>query len=235
MSTFGTMQARIGEETRRPELLAETQAAIVDAIRLYETQSFWFNGVREGASVLQEDDGSTLTTEDGSPLQVDDALRTVPGQEFYTDQDYGAIGLMPHITKIVLQAFGTVRYALRPQTSNWMDDHSVSTSWRGMPTDYNWSAGALRLYPIPNGVYPLTIVGTGTFVSPANDADTSPWFVEGERLIRCAAKRILYAETIRDPDMAMMERQNEIEVFEALKRASARRGASARVRVRSWF
>ena len=235
MSDFGTMQARIARETRRPELGAEIALAIVDAILLYSTQSFWFNSVRMGQSTLETNDGASLQLSDGTSFDINNSLVTRPKQEFYDGNDFGSFAAMPSLARVILHVDDTFRYPLDKQTPQWMDDTSSSEALYGVPIAYSLDAGSLRLFPIPDRQYRLVFYGTGSFVNPALPADTSPWFKEAERLIRCTAKRMLYAEVIRDTGQAQVESSNEQEMLKALKRASARRGGPSRVRVRSWF
>lgn len=188
-STYGDMQARIADEVLGSPTATNIKNAIRDAILEYERESFWFNNMRTFGAV----------TGSASDLQ------TVNGKEFYSSDDLFVLTAMPHISKILVLAFNN-RYPLIERTYQWIDDTSMSVSWQGLPTDWCWQAGSLRLYPVPNGGYPLIIDGTIRFQPLFNDDDFNCWTNEAEKLIRTEAKRLLFREITRDPDqVAAME------------------------------
>lgn len=189
-NTYGAMQLRIQDEVLGSPTIAQIQNAIQDAIQTFEMQDFWFNAMR------------TFGDLSGSASD----LQTVNGQEFYSNVDLPVLINMPHISKIMVLAFAN-RYALISRTSEWIDDQSISTSWQGLPTDWCWQAGALRIYPVPNGGYPLILDGTIRFRPMVQDSDYSVWTNRGEMLIRQEAKRLLFTNITRNPSQAaaMME------------------------------
>lgn len=183
-ATYGDMQTRIANEVLGSPTTSDIQNAIQDAIAEYERESFYFNDMRTFGAV-----GS------GSNLQ------TVAGKEFYSDIDLPVLVNMPHMRKVMVVAFSN-RYSLIERTPQWIDDHSISTTWQGLPTDYCWQAGSLRIYPVPNGGYPLIIDGTIRFPPLVASSDYNAWTNRGERLIRTEAKRLLFREITRDADQA---------------------------------
>lgn len=182
-NTYADMQARIQDEVLGSPTTTQIQNAIQDAIYEYERESFWFNDMRTFGDV----------TGSASDLQ------TVQGQEFYSYADLPALIAMPHLRKILVLAFAN-RYPLNQRTPQWLDDQSLSTTWQGLPTDWCWMAGSLRLYPVPNGGYPLILDGTIRFKPLVADSDYNCWTNEAERLIRIEAKRLLFRDITRDPD-----------------------------------
>lgn len=219
-NTYGQMQARIANEVLGSPTTSDIQAAIQDAISEYERESFWFNNMRLFGDVT----GSLGT------------IQTTQAKEFYSSSDLPVLGNYPHISKVLVLAYNN-RYPLNERTTSWIDDQSVSPSWNGMPTDWCWQAGALRLYPIPQATYPLIIDGTTRFAPLAADADYSCWTNEAEALIRFEAKRLLFINIIRDPDQAsMMDREIQGApprqgILPMLRRETMRRtGGSGRIR-----
>lgn len=186
-NTYGAMQARVAYEVLGSPSSADVQNAIQDAISEYERQTFWFNDMRYFGAVI----GSASN------------LETVQGKEFYSEQDLPALITMPNIRQISVLAFQN-RYPLIERTPGWMNDQSFSTLRQGMPTDWTWQAGSIRLYPVPNMAYPMIIDGTIRFGPLAQPSDSNPWMNEAERLIRCEAKRILFTHITRDADQATM-------------------------------
>lgn len=219
-NTYSQLQARIANEVLGSPTSTDIQNAIQDAIAQYDSNSFWFNDMRLFGAVS----GSAPT------------IVTVAGQEFYSSSDLPVLGQYPHISKIQVLAFAN-RYSLNERTSQWIDDVSVSTSWQGMPTDWCWQAGSLRLYPVPNDAYPLIIDGTMRFAPLVNDTDYNPWTNEAEALTRYEAKRLLFTHIIRDSDQAAIMEQ-EITgrgtrrgVLQSLQRETMRRtGGPGRLR-----
>ena len=182
-NTYGQLQTRIQNEVLGSPTPADIQNAISDAILEYERESFDFNQMRYFGDV----------TGSGSDLA------TIQGKEFYSDADLPALVNYPHISKILVLAFAN-RYPLISRSPQWIDDQSISTTWQGLPTDWCWEAGAVRLYPVPNGGYPLIINATIRFAPLVNPTDYSVWTNRAEKLIRTEAKRLLFRDIIRDAD-----------------------------------
>ena len=188
-NTYQNLQGRVQNEVLGSPTTTDIQNAIQDAISEYERESFWFNDMRYFGDVT----GSSSD------------LQTVQGQEFYSYADLPMLISMPHLSKILVLAFSN-RYPLIQRTKQWIDDQSISTTWQGLPTDWAWQSGALRLYPVPNGGYPLILDGTIRFAPLVNGTDYNCWTNEAERLIRTEAKRLLFRDITRDSDqVAAME------------------------------
>jgi hypothetical protein len=204
-NTYGAMQARIADEVLGSPTTAHIQNAIQDAISKYESERFYFNDMRYYG-----------VTGSGATMQ------TVAGREYYADPDLPAIIRWPHIEQVVVLAFNS-RYTLEPRTPQAMADLSVSTTSHGLPTDWCWEAGALRLYPIPDASYPLIITGTMRFAPLANSSDTNPWMNEAEKLIRCCAKRLLFIHITRDAPMAQAMQAEEQDALQDLRKENTER------------
>ena len=206
-NTYGAMQTRIGYEVLGSPQTSDVQNAIQDAIAQYERESFWFNDIRFY----------------GGPGSLSN-LTTVPGKEFYSGADLPALALAPHIRKIMVLAFAN-RYPLDERTPQWIDDQSISPTWQGLPTDWAWQANALRLYPIPDGIYPLILDGTTRFPNLVAPGDFNCWTNEAEWLIRCEAKRLLFQHITRDVAQAQAM---EMEIFGNMQ--TGRQGALSQLR-----
>lgn len=188
-NTYGQLQARVKNEVLGSPTPTDIQNAIGDAIQEYERETFWFNTSRYFGDIAGS--GSDLST--------------VQGKEFYSYQDLPLLINAPHISKILVLAYSN-RYPLFNRTNQWIDDQSLSSTWRGMPTDWSWIGGSVRLFPVPDAVYPLILDATIRFAPLTNDADYNCWTNEAERLIRIEAKRLLFRDIIRDDgQVAAME------------------------------
>jgi hypothetical protein len=207
-NTYAQMQARVNNEVLGLITTADIQNAIQDAIAEYERESFWFNDMRTFGAVT----GSSSN------------LATVQGKEFYSFQDLPVLVNMPHIRDILVLAFNN-RYPLVERTQQWIDDQSLSTTWQGLPTDWCWVGNSLRLYPVPNGGYPLIITGTIRFPALVNNSDYNVWTNRAEWLIRSEAKRLLFTNLTRDADQA---RAMELEIHGNPE--TGRQGALAQLR-----
>lgn len=183
-NTYLQLQQRVQDEVLGSPTTAQIKNAITDAIDAYERETWWFNNMRYFASP------GTLSN-----------LTTVQAKEFYSDDDLPVLINYPHISKVLVLAYNN-RYPLIQRTPQWIDDQSISTTWQGEPTDWCWQAGSLRLYPVPNGGYPLIIDASVRFKPLSADADYNAWTNRGEALIRFEAKRLLFKNITRDAEQA---------------------------------
>jgi hypothetical protein len=192
-NTYGQLQSRVSYEVLGSATAGDAAQAIQDAIAEYERETFWFNDMRTFGGVT----GSLSD------------LQTTNGKEFYSAQDLPVLTNMPHIRNILVFAFNN-RYPLAERTQQWIDEQSLSPTWQGLPTDWCWVGGSLRLYPIPDGVYPLILTGTIRFPALVNSTDYSVWTNRAEWLIRSEAKRLLFTNINRDTNQAQI---CEMEIF----------------------
>lgn len=223
-NTYAQLQARVQNEVLGSPTILDIQNAISDAILMFERNTFYFNNVRSFGA----DTGSLSN------------LQTVQGKEFYSNVDLPILLNMPHIMKIMVLAFSN-RYPLIQRTPQWIDDQSLSTTWQGLPTDWcTMEDGALRLYPVPDGGYPLVLDATIRFKPLVDDADYNCWTNRAERLIRLTAKMLLFKDITRDAQQAaLFEREvygdsNNLQFqgeFSRLKGETGRRaGGTGRLR-----
>lgn len=191
VNTSAQLQARVKNEVLGSPTPTDVQNAINDAIGLFDSKTFWFNNFRVFGGVT----GSLSD------------LETVSGQEFYNQTNLPALISFPHISKALIVAFAN-RYPLINRTPQWIDDQSISTTWQGLPTDWAIQGGDLRAYPVPNGGYQFILNATVRFYPFTFGTDYNPWCNRAERLIRQAAKMLLYRDIIRDePQASICERQ----------------------------
>ena len=218
--TYGTMKNRIADELGgRTDLLTASSGmtdspialAIQDAIEYRENNRFYFNEIRTSA-----------------------AFNTVSGQEFYTSSDWSEIPYLQHIDKISILVTGSNRYKMEPRTAQYLEDMSFSDTNTGVPTDYGYYGQKLRFYPIPNGAYPVTFLGTKTFAELTADSDSNVWTDEAEALIRLTAEWFLTRDTLRDDMGAARLERAASQAFSRLKGETFQRSPTLRV-VPSYF
>lgn len=150
------------------------QLAILEAVLLWEDTRFFFNEYRTAS-----------------------AFSTVSGQEFYTSSDWADIATIAHIDKLSVLISGN-RYFMEPRTAQYMEDVSINPSNTGQPVDYGYYNEQLRFYPIPDGAYPVNVLGTKHFTALSASGDSNVWTTDAEFLIRATAKKILYRDTLMD-------------------------------------
>jgi len=234
-NTYGQLQSDVQNEVLGSPTPYDIKNAIQQAILAYERESFDFNQMRFFAPsqtlVPQTDSAGNIQYDTAGNIQYDTSgsvsgatLTTVQGKEFYSNVDLPVLVNYPHITKALVLAFSN-RYPLIQRTNQWIDDASLSTTWQGLPTDWAWFAGSLRLYPVPDGAYPIILDATIRFPTMVNPTDYSPWSNRAEALIRTEAKRWLFRNIIRDEGQAQAQ-ESEL----TGNPATGRQGALAMVR-----
>jgi hypothetical protein len=235
-ANYLTLQQQIADELGdRQDLLAPLsdssltlspiQNAIQSAIAKWEREPFYFNQV-----VVQ------------TPASGPYAVSTASGQEYYgaatSPSNYAPLATFAKIRKAwVLIAAN--RYTINERTPQYLDDVSVNPSVTGEPIDWAYAGQLLRLYPIPNGSYPLGFEAIQRLAALANPADANAWTQDGYDLIRCEAKLMLAEEVLHDTELAaLMQRAiygdpaqpHRRGYLDALKAETTRRSARGRIR-----
>lgn len=94
------------------------------------------------------------------------------------------------------------RYPLNPRSWSYLEDVSVNPNVMGLPVDYAYAAGQLRLYPIPNMQYAVTATGTQRLTPLLQAGDENAWTLDAEALIRAEAKMDIYENILQEPQLA---------------------------------
>lgn len=194
MTTYATMQTRIADEfVNEPITTAQIQNAIQSAIKHYQREAFWFN-------------------------QKTGTFATVAAQENYTSADNSDI---PNIVRIdsMRSSFGNVLRPVSYDHIEQMQDGSV-TSAPGFYTRYE---NKIRLYPIPDAVYTITMAYICKLTALSAGTDTNAWVDECEEMIRQAAKRILSTDILHQDDMAQRYAELERVAYDRIRRENKER------------
>lgn len=104
-------------------------------------------------------------------------------------------------------------------------------SIESLPRGYAYYNDQLKLYPTPDAVYTLELTGLAQVDAPALDADSSIWTNEAQDLIVARTKMTLYRGQFRDPEGTQLALAEVQDVYNKLKRETARR-LETRLRVR---
>lgn len=159
---------------------------------------------------------------------------TISGQEFYDTTATPMVATSPDILKLHI-LISANRYQMNKRTWQYLEDTSVNPAVTGNPVDWAYYAEQIRLYPIPNGAYPITVSGLERLAALADDDDSNVWTADAYDLIRSEAKLILAEETLMDDSLAGRCRAaiygnpnnpREIGYLAALKAETARRARS---------
>lgn len=160
--------------------LGPIEQAIQSAIAKWEREPFYFNEVYS-----------------------QNLFSTVASQELYTTSgDTGnLLANSPDLIRLHILISGN-RYPLKARTWSYLEDTSVNPTVTGQPIDYAYMAEELRLYPIPDGVYPITLSGLQRFTTLSADSDANAWTKDAYDLILCEAKYILAMGPLTDDKLA---------------------------------
>lgn len=196
MSDFVTMIDRISDELQRPDLTAQIRTSIKTAIDHYQTERF--DWLEKRATAV-----------------------TVANQALYsTPTDLRLIDVL----KVTVNGYD---YPLLERNWRWMEEVDVSpTVYTGAPTDWAYFDEQLRLYPVPDNAYTLTMSYIQKLDDVSADSDTNTFFTTGEQLIRCRAKWDMLTHVIRGEAQraeAAMMKSAEMEALTRLRTDQARK------------
>lgn len=192
--TLGYLKDKIADQIARADLTTQIAETVNDAIIFYQPHRFIFSEGR------------------------DTSLSTVSGQEFYGVADDALLGSgglfeFDYITVTI----GTAQFDLPRVQPERIELLSQSGTQMGQPQCYSYYNYQMRLYPVPNVVYPLTIAAHQRIAPPAaDDTAGNPWMVDGERLIRGRAKYELALNYTSDLDEAQRMTAYVSEAFDEL-------------------
>lgn len=175
MTTYSDMYTRIGDEIQDSSLTTQVQNAIQDAIGTYERNRFYFN--------------QTIAT-----------FPTVANQEWYTGAALADIPLLIEIDSLQCTIMG-VKCPVQAEDYRQVD-RTQSGVWYGPPRVYSYYNEQLRLFPIPDQIYPMTMSYHHRLTPLVAPTDTNAWMTDGERLIRQTAKGFLAVDVLQEPNIA---------------------------------
>lgn len=176
MTTYNDMRVRIADELVNESITtAQISAAIKSAVKHWERKPFWFN-------------------------QKVGTFSTVASQELYTSTDLADIENMIRIDSMLVTSSG-FKSRVRGVDNSAIEDVQDGTV-TGTPSMFSRYADKIRLYPIPDTVYTVTVSYLYKLATLTVNADTNAWTDECEEMIRNAAKRILATDILSADDMA---------------------------------
>jgi len=200
MAALDDLKVRIAYEIDRTDVDSAVADAVTSAIKFYKFKRFVFNETT-----------NTLTTVSGTSEYTTalDAPNTLPDDILELDT-----------ARITINS--SDRYLLSPLTFEDIDGRDTSSTYTSRPVFYAWRAENLRLYPTPNDAYVIDLRYLANI-------DEETWATRAEAMIRCRAKKELYAHVLWNAEKAMLMEQFEKQEFDALKREYVIKNSSGRV------
>lgn len=209
MTTYLDLQNAIASDLSRTDLTSQIKSAIVDAIRNYETDRFYFNVTR------------SLT------------FNTVIGQAAYTSLDLAQIPNIIGIDTMFLFD-GSRPLELDKYEADEFEWLQSASTGNGRPCAYTYIDSQILVWPVPNAVYPVRPHMHYRLNDLVADTDTNAWCVDAEQLIRSHAKLLLYANVIEDTD-GMQRMSAQIQAHkDPLDYKTSARMATGRIRATSF-
>ena len=204
MTSLGVMRTRLVDDMLRDDLTANQLAnAINDAIELQEGERFKFNEARYTILTVAGQEyydltGPTLLTSAGAAVGTGETILEL-------DDIYTTISNNP--------------YRLCPRTQQHINEWQ-SNSYQGQPADYTLYGQQLRIWPVPDQEYTLSLMGLARLgPNPLTaDADTNAWMTDGAAIIRAQAKMLLYRDLLRDADGVQLAMDQLARATDAAKR-----------------
>lgn len=190
--------------------------AIQNAVAKWEREHFYFN-----------------------EIEAINTAATVVSQEFYTSSTWAFIAAQIHIDKIWILVSNN-RYSLNPRTEQYISDTSLNPAVQGQPIDYSYYAKTIRLYPIPDGAYQISVEGTQKFSTLSASTDSNSWTTDAADLIKAESKIDLLENTLKQTDLADRQRllvygtDNTMGFIDALRSEGVQRSATLKNRA-SYF
>lgn len=178
---YTALQAAVVADLARSDLAATVVPdGILDAIREYEGQRFFFNEQLLTLTISATNTYALSLWSSTASLTVSDIIE---------------------IDSFRINVGASRSYTLSEETWNYIntiDENSTSTS--GYPEIFSYWAQAIRIYPMPSA----SIAMTGTisahikFKELSAGADSNPWTNDAKGLIRAAASRLIAQRYLRD-------------------------------------
>lgn len=124
--------------------------------------------------------------------QTRGTLTTVSGTEFY-----GTLTDVASIDSITLN-INARKTVLDQWSYGEMERIATTTNTNNQPWAWSWYDEQIRLYPVPDAAYTLTVSYVQKIDVPSTDGSSNIWTDQAEELIRHAAKKRIYRDVTMD-------------------------------------
>src|SRR5262245_52038391 len=203
MSAFGDLKVQIANDLRRSNLPTEIAQAIKDAIQDHSVERFYFN---------------------------ETAIYTL---DTIADEDEYTIASQPPILEFIKidwlrTQVGNTWYGVKRESMDEIERLYSSPS-SGQPDRFAVHGNEIRIFPMPDAIYPIRISGHYRMPELVNDIDANDWTNAGKNLIRYSALKRLFSYPIRDNAQVQMAESAEAKELDYLRRETNRRARSGRM------
>lgn len=123
---------------------------------------------------------------------------------------------------------GTITEQLTRVSNEWLDIH-FETADQAIPSWWSIDRELLRLRPIPDAVYTVTLTYRKELTALSADSDTNAWTTDAEDLIQRRAEWDIYAHIIRDQQMAQVSKASELEALRCLQERTTKMVSAGRL------
>jgi hypothetical protein len=222
MGTFGETRDRIRRDLQRTDVDTEIKESIVDAIKHFQDEPLWINqvtGIVDTSTTSEDVDGKAVAQY---------ALPSDYSSDLYVSLDDNAI--VTQLTKLSYEDLEQMDTVSSSSTSGPLEGVPSYWAFDGAATSA-YATGRIRVYPLPQAPKYSNSVGAAAVQSTApyklrlrysakipapelnDDASfTNFWFNEAERMIRCYAKGLIYADVLQQFEIAQaQEKMSELE------------------------
>ena len=164
------------------------------------------------ARIIKETERQDLSDDlaDILAIHIADAIEEYADTRFWFNQVVQSVSTVADAQSVAIPAavrivdriagpYGDLAPAILGQ---FTDDGDLD--WTGSPTSYTYVDGDLRLFPIPNEAYALTVYGVAEVAAPTADADSSVWTNEAQALIAAHTRMTLMRDQFRDESGAAL-------------------------------
>jgi hypothetical protein len=201
MSTFGDLKTRIYNEIHQT-MSTEVQNAVLDAVRYYQTERFWFNEAQVNFNL-------SLTS-----VYVLSSI----------------IPKVVAIDNLKIWDGANNPYLVGRQQWDYIEEMDSETSTSSTPTDYAIHHESLRIYPKPSVTLSAQCNYHKAVTLSSSNSASAVWTNEAADLIRHRAKGILYATVLLDPNQAQVEHVLENQILSRLFARTVKFSSSNKVR-----
>ncbi len=205
MTTLATLKTEIADDLGRSDLTDAIADAITAAIAYYQKENLFF---KENHTA---------------------SFSTVADQVYYSSSDDSDIGNVIDLDAVLCRISNN-DYTLTPldiHTFEVLNDANVSS---GAPSRYVWHAEQVGLYPPPDTVYTVYLIGSFKVAAPASDSEAdNDWMTEGYELIRARAVSQLAKFKTQDFELSAIMQAAANEQLDDLRVRTARLHATNRV------
>lgn len=202
MANLEELRDNVAEYLNRNDLDTQIDLAINRAIQYYSrTARFWFQ--------------ENIAT-----------FSTISSQFQYTTTDTGITDINK-IDDMLFQLNSTTNITLHPRTYHWIR-YANESNTPGVTNDYAWYENSIWLYPVPDGVYTVTVSYLKSYTTLVT-GQSNDFTNNAQDLIEARALWFVYSRILKNVDLANQSKADENDALLALMTQNSRLASSKRM------